>query len=271
MTKPAKNTGGGHGGISFSDGFLTKPTSKKEVATFRLFKQSVDEDTRKTFLPPIPEDFEVDETTIRLGDITYGMADARVMDIKIGFKTVSKTELKESGVGFIKRNVKKRKLKFADWYTKSSTRGYRVVSAAGVQGTRQQVARMDLAVVLAIYFGVSPHSKDNTSPEAKARLKAAFSFLMQLKELHTSEFVTKYRMIAASVLNSFDMNDPDRKGGCVMKLIDFAHTDILPEEKGSAKYANYQKFIGYFSRGLSYLIVDVTNFCKDAGALDPQA
>src|SRR5262249_1408995 len=78
---------------------------------------------------------------IFIANITAGMSNPRLLDIKIGERTASKAELRGGGMSPAAAWYKKSKMMFSDYLTGSAERGYRVVDAPGMDESRMQAGR----------------------------------------------------------------------------------------------------------------------------------
>lgn len=225
---------GGHGGIVFNaDGTLTKPTNATESA---FYQAHANDDDLQGLIPQYHGD---DNGNITLSNLTHGMQDPQVMDVKIGPKTVSYGELRESGMGRAASWLKKRKLRAADWYTKSSSRGFRLVSdPTGPDGrSRSEIAREHPEDAFDRFL---PADQEQQTAAAQIRaIRAAFAD----KNL---------AFVGASILIARDAH------GVRVNLIDFAHA---MEANGDAEHdARVEKYKDRFLAGLDSL----------ADRLDPQ-
>jgi Inositol polyphosphate kinase len=261
----AVNTGG-HGGIVKRAGglVLEKDTNATEDAVYSVVRGLPRDNALRL---AVPESYELNDvlrmegkppTTdvpdvpkIFIENMTHGMNDAHVLDIKIGGRTASRHELQRY-LGDWSARVKKTKLKFADAITGSSSRDYRVVGGTGLQGNRVQIGRQSEALVRRYV--------EEGSIEGLAALLRD-----RVREIGTAVQESGYALIAASVLTAVDHRPDDVSRAVGVKLIDFAHAFTV-DDLGAEQHA---KYMANFQEGIKSLADELNEVAR--GQPVPQA
>ncbi|WP_431955207.1 inositol polyphosphate kinase family protein [Actinacidiphila sp. bgisy167] len=174
---------------------------------------------------------------IYIENITHGMVQPSLLDIKIGESTASQHELRRNlspGGAW----VKKRKLMVADVASGSARRGWRVVAGTKIQGSRMQIGRAS-----------SEHVADFAAPIHSLATELA----AQLQNVRDAVAVSGYALVGASVLIAVDRAADDPGQSVRVKLIDFAHSftavDLGPQQ--------YEKYTERFLHGLDNVITEI--------------
>jgi hypothetical protein len=185
-----------------------------------------------------------DDSQVLIENITHGMNDPHLLDVKIGARTASRTEL-ERHLSAVSAQIKKWKLKVADKTTGSSSRGYRVVGGTGIKsGTAGERATAGRAS--------DTHIRGYAAPEEGSIQDLAHQLHQQV--LHIADVVkgSGHTAIAASVLMAVDRHPgPGAEGAVQAKLIDFAHT-FGPDDPGMSR-DQFDKYSNNFDEGIRNL------------------
>jgi hypothetical protein len=226
---------GGHGGVRVDPNdptWLIKSTNPTEMAFYRASHAKEISD----FMPKHGGRARLQDNEIRIENIKAGMREPKLMDIKIGSRTVSKEELLESGSTDFAAWHKRNKMRFADVLTGSQFRGYRVIAYDGdTSWTR-------------FATGVKPPSWSFAEFFGGHRLTELFA-IGQLVKLSEAQALRSYKIVAGSVIICYDAENPHN---VQVKLIDFAHSSI-----GPADDPDIIKYSQLFLAGLTTLITDM--------------
>ncbi|MBR7827885.1 inositol polyphosphate kinase family protein [Actinospica sp. MGRD01-02] len=256
---------GGHGGIQKRvDGqVLEKETNAVEVGFYTMVRQLPEGHPLKLV---VPHSYEADDVArmegrepepptsgsrIFIDDLTYGMREPTLLDVKIGSRTASRHELLRhlsASTAWLKKN----KLKLADQVTGSSSRGYRVVGGTGLEGSRREIGR-DSVAHMRTYV-------EEGSVEALAGLLRD-----RILAIGAAAEKSGYAFVAASVLMAVDRQPTDASRAVDVKLIDFAHT-FRPGDPGT-DLDQYAKYAANFRDGINALVDDLSEIAAGrAGA-----
>jgi hypothetical protein len=242
---------GGHGGRRDRHGgrIVQKPTNEAEAK----FYEQVRDGAHPGYEDIVPQSYSAyqvsqldhetggnDSDHIYLANLTHGMSRPRMIDIKIGSATASKQELRQA-MSNAAAFMKKMRLEAADVATGSSSRGYRVVSGPGDEGS----SRAKVGYQSSKY--IEQYSESATVYQ---------ELVIQLRHVRDVVRAGGLAHIAASVLIAVDeaptAGQPVVRADSV-KLIDFAHTF------GSEQVSERQltKYRDRFDAGLTDLIHDM--------------
>ena len=274
---------GGHGGIEFSqDGqSLTKPTNQIELDFYlEIFPARANpqlllepppnlNNAAAPIVPPplyvirpkyaalepyIPKLIKY-EMRGRIPYITIanigaglGQDQCKIMDVKIGTATVSKKELASSGMSWWSAWKKKRKMAIADYWTNSSSRGFRVIDFSGSQGSRTDIARSEPAECFIKYFHGSGNVSYGSLVSCEQRIRNAKAMVDRI--LQAVDGFHNFVFIASSLLFCYQPG----YGAVRVKMIDFGHSYI----KGNGELmaigdVNVRKYKSQFTQGLANL------------------
>jgi hypothetical protein len=268
---------GGHGGIQRRAGgqVLEKPTNQVESDFYQMVRQLPADDPLRQVVPRSYTAAEVahmegrpaqpggggGDPRVYIENITHGMTDPHVLDIKIGAKTASKQEL----LRHLKASsafLKKYKLKAADKVTGSASRGYRVVGGTGISGGRSGIGRNS-----------ETHLRGYANPDEGSVEHLAQQLHDQVQAIADAAAGSGRTYIGASVLMAVD-RQPDSPAGAVRAtLIDFAHA-FGPGDEGMSQ-AQYDKYADNFNDGINNLTRDLGGIAHDqaqapAAVADPR-
>lgn len=240
---------GGHGGLTFlANGTIWKETNETELAFYLSIYEGHHASwalkehyrTLQTFVPlfygfrPARKN---QAPAIHIGNLTIGINHPEIMDIKIGSWTASKHELIHTGLSSLQAWRKRRKIHVADWWTKSTQRGYRIVDIGEEAINRANLARRKTDDVLAAFFDGNVQ-----------RLQYAAQGLLQL-EYAIAPLPNIF--ISSSVLFCYDPYDA--RNMVRLALIDFGHTHA----QGTVRNLDEEKYKISFRNGLRALYNDL--------------
>ena len=191
---------------------------------------------------------------IILENMAYGLESPRFMDVKIGARTVSQSELMAAGKGASDAWKKKQRLKLADWIRNAQKRGFTIVAATGFADVgRNRITWIQPEEIFRTYFGKA--TEITLSMQRALRQSAS----MQIENIIQSVDWSSYAMVAASVLFVTGKDTrPDRKRDaaypwvCRVRVIDFAHS-YYQQELGGWGAAGFEKYSRNFIEGLQAL------------------
>ena len=281
---------GGHGDIRFLGPVMLKPTNAGERDFYaRIFYNpppslpsgvevpgGIDRpyirgndpelhDELREFVPTYYGMQKASENII-LENLAFGLESPRFMDVKIGYRTVSQSELVVGGKGESAAWKKKLRLKLADYYRQAHRRGFTIVAAKGFADVgRNEITRLEPEKVFKTYFGGEDELK---AKAAGLRISAA----AQLDRIIGSVNWSEYAMVACSVLFVLGKTSESRLASakaaqampemaahrmthpwvCRVRLIDFAHS-YHQDSRGEWGEANFRKYSENFSEGIRAL------------------
>ena len=186
--------------------------------------------------------------------MAYGLESPRFLDIKIGYRTVSQSELMAAGKGASDAWKKKQRLKLADWIRNAQKRGFTVVASTGFADVgRNRITWIDPDKIFRTYFG--------DHPEITIRIQRALreSATAQIENMIRAVDWSSYAMVASSVLfvtgketRPDAIREESSPWTCRVRLIDFAHA-YYREGMGSWGQEGFEKYSRNFIEGLQAL------------------
>ncbi|WP_329295671.1 inositol polyphosphate kinase family protein [Streptomyces sp. NBC_01455] len=276
QTLAAATTTGGHGGILERAGgtVLQKRTNATEwnfYETIRNSGEKLENVIPKSFGrdgvlalesgvsdvgdPPL-QDFETGgiSSDIFIENIAANFEKPSLLDIKIGESTASRSELLRH-LTAREAWLKKRRMKFADRASGSSSRGWRVVGGTEIRGHRVQIGK---------------NSRSHLQEFIESNSDAGADIARGLRAVRTAVVESSYAFIASSVLIAVDLGAGSVERAAKVKLIDFAHAFAF-EELGIDQH---QKYRVQFLKGIDNLISNVEQIassCRQECAEGPRA
>jgi hypothetical protein len=182
----------------------------------------------------------------RSADITSGMNDPRVLDVKIGASTASRHELMRKLRGG-SAWLKKKRSQAVDWSTGSSTRGYRVVGGTGLEGGHAaEIGRNSKTHLRTYVESLAAHD----SPEGSVEDLAA-ALRDKVREIGDTAERTGDAFVGASVVMAVDRRPGGSGDAAQVKLANVEHAFKVDDPGMSAE--QHAKYAANFRAGIDSL------------------
>lgn len=151
---------------------------------------------------------------IKIENLAANMTAPNIIDIKIGCRTSSYSQLRKQGMSRARAAGKTLYMRFSDRISSTGELGFRVVSLSGGSKTKAQFGLMEPKGII-----------EDFRPKNQATAAAIMHEVDRLQKFVQSDEFNKYSIIGASALLLYD------ESGDVplvkVKLIDFAHSSVV--------------------------------------------